>query len=86
MIDVLLAHLGTVVHKEQLAEAARASGASHHDDAVKSAVARLGQRIAVLGLVIRSIRGRGYLLEVEDPCPVHGTGSGAEDERFVART
>jgi hypothetical protein len=28
--------------------------------------------------VLRSIRGRGYLLELADPCPVHGRGSAAE--------
>jgi hypothetical protein len=78
MVELLVERLGSVVRKEELAAAADATGASDHEQAVKAAMNRLAKRLAPLGLVLRSIRGRGYLLELADPCPVHGRGSAAE--------
>ena len=75
MVELLVDRLGEVVRKDELAAAAAASGGSDHESAVKAAVARLGRRLAPLGLELRSIRGRGYLLQIADACPVHGTRS-----------
>jgi hypothetical protein len=78
MVELLLERLGRVVTKRELAAAAAAAGGSDHEDAVKAAMARLGRRVAPLGLTLRSIRGRGHLLEVLGTCPVHATPSAAE--------
>jgi hypothetical protein len=78
MMELLVDRLGQVVRKEELAEAAAASGGSDHQSAVKAAVARLGRRLAPVGLELKSIRGRGYLLQIADACPLHGTRSAAD--------
>ena len=70
--------MGSVVRKDELVAAAASAGGSSHADAVKAAMARLGRRLAPLGLVLRSVRGRGYLLEESCGCPVHGSRSAAE--------
>ena len=46
--------------------ACAAAGHSTHATALKAAVGRLERRLAPLGLRLRSIRARGYLLEVHD--------------------
>jgi hypothetical protein len=78
MVELLVDRIGSVVRKEELVAAAEATGASSHEEAVKAAMGRLVKRLAPLGLDVRAIRGRGYLLEVRNRCPVHGTRSAAE--------
>lgn len=78
MVGLLLERLGRVVTKEELVAAAAASGGSDHADAVKAAMNRLVRRIAPLDLELRSIRGRGYLLQIPDRCPLHGSVSAAK--------
>ena len=75
MVELLLDRLGRVVTKDELASAAAAAGGSTHGDAVKAAMNRLSRRIAPLGLELRSVRGRGYLLQLPDRCPVHGSSA-----------
>jgi len=78
MVELLIARIGSVVNREELAAAATRCGGSGNDEAVKAAMARLGRRLEPLGLALRCIRGRGYLLETDDACPLHGTRSAAD--------
>lgn len=78
MVELLVARIGSVVRKDELMAAAEAGGGSSHEEAVKAAMGRLVKRLAPLGLTLRAIRGRGYLLEVQNDCPVHGTRSAAK--------
>ncbi len=71
MAELLVERFGQVARREELTEAAGATGASQHDDAVKAAMGRLGKRLAPLGLELESIRGRGYLLQAAERCPSH---------------
>jgi len=73
MVELLVDHMGELVHKEDLVEAAAAAGGSPHEEAVKAALGRLAKRLGPVGLALRSVRGRGYILEAESACPVHGT-------------
>jgi hypothetical protein len=66
MARLLVERLDQVVRRDELVAACEAAGVSTHATAVKAAVGRLERRLAPLGLRLRSIRGRGYLLEVED--------------------
>lgn len=78
MVELLVARLGSVVRKDELSAAAASAGGSSHEEAVKAAMGRLVKRLAPLGLDLRAIRGRGYLLEARNACPVHGTRSAAD--------
>lgn len=72
---LLVDRLDCVVHHEELVAACAAAGVSTHATALKAAVGRLERRLAPVGLRLRSIRGRGYLLEVTDPLAGPGTGA-----------
>lgn len=78
MVELLVERIGSVVRRDELMAAAEAVGASSHEEAVKAAMGRLVKRLAPLGLDVRAIRGRGYLLEARNGCPVHGTRSAAD--------
>jgi two-component system, OmpR family, response regulator len=71
---LLVDELDRVVRREELAAVCEAAGVSAHATALKAAMGRLERRLAPVGLRLRSIRGRGYLLELDD-----GPGSGAAD-------
>jgi hypothetical protein len=75
MAELLLANLGRVVGRDELARAAADSGGSTNGEAVKAAATRLGRRLAPLGLELKAVRGRGYLLHAVDRCPVHPVGA-----------
>ncbi len=62
IISALIARLGTVVSRADLAAAGWPDGAPGRN-ALDVHVLRLRRRIASLGLAIRTIRSRGYLLE-----------------------
>jgi DNA-binding response OmpR family regulator len=64
--QLLIARLGRVVRHDDLVVACAAAGHSTHTTALKAAVGRLERRLAPLGLRLRSIRARGYLLELDD--------------------
>jgi len=57
-----------VVRRDDLAAAHAEAGGQPTEEALKAAVVRLGQRLGPVGLVIRTIRGRGYLLEHVSGC------------------
>jgi hypothetical protein len=78
MVELLVGRIGSVVRKDELVAAAASAGGSSHEEAVKAAMGRLVKRLTPLGLDLRAIRGRGYLLEARNACPVHGTRSAAE--------
>lgn len=63
---LLVERLNRLVHHEALVDACEAAGISTHATALKAAMGRLERRLAPVGLCLRSIRGRGYLLEVAD--------------------
>jgi DNA-binding response OmpR family regulator len=60
---LLVDELDRVVRHEELEAACAAAGVSTHATALKAAMGRLERRLAAVGLRLRSIRGRGYLLE-----------------------
>jgi hypothetical protein len=66
MARLLIDRLDQVVHRDELVTACRSAGVSTHATAVKAAIGRLERRLAPLGLRLRSIRGRGYMLEIDD--------------------
>jgi hypothetical protein len=62
MAKVLLERLGSVVSRERLAEAAWPDGAPG-DHALDVHVLRLRRRLDHVGLAIRTVRARGFVLE-----------------------
>ena len=66
LMTALVERFGAVVHRDDLALAGWPEGLPGRN-ALDVHVLRLRRRIAPVGLVIRTIRARGYLLEVEQP-------------------
>ncbi len=66
LTGALLERSGAVVSRELLARAGWPSGAPGRN-ALDVHVLRLRRRLAPVGLVIRTVRSRGYLLEQSDP-------------------
>lgn len=66
LMAALVDRLGAVVHRDDLAAAGWPDGLPGRN-ALDVHVLRLRRRIAPVGLVIRTIRARGYLLEVDEP-------------------
>jgi DNA-binding response OmpR family regulator len=64
--SALVSRLGTVVRREELAEAGWPEGAPGRN-ALDVHVLRIRRRVAPLGLAIRTVRSRGYLLEAGIP-------------------
>ncbi len=62
LTEALLERYGAVVSREHLAHAGWPEGAPGRN-ALDGHVLRLRRRINPLGLVIRTVRSRGYLLE-----------------------
>src|SRR5947208_8828398 len=58
----LIEHLGEVVGRAQLAAAAWPSGGPDHH-AIDVHIHKLRSRVEPLGLVIHTVRGRGFMLE-----------------------
>jgi DNA-binding response OmpR family regulator len=61
-----VSRLGTVVRREELASAGWPEGAPGRN-ALDVHVLRIRRRVAPLGLAIRTVRSRGYLLETASP-------------------
>jgi hypothetical protein len=61
--DLLVARIGQVVRREEIVAACAAAGTSTTASAVKAMIGRVGRRFALLGLELRNVRGRGYLLQ-----------------------
>jgi DNA-binding response OmpR family regulator len=66
LIGALLARIGAVVSRDALAQAGWPGGAPGRN-ALDVHVLRLRRRIDELGLKIRTVRSRGYLLEIVRP-------------------
>jgi len=66
LMTALVERFGAVVHRDDLAAAGWPDGLPGRN-ALDVHVLRLRRRIAPVGLVIRTIRARGYLLEVAPP-------------------
>jgi DNA-binding response OmpR family regulator len=64
MMKLLLSRFGAVVNREALAKAGWPDGATGRN-ALDVHVLRLRRRLEPLGLAIRTVRSRGYLLEIE---------------------
>ncbi|HEY6532675.1 MAG TPA: hypothetical protein VIY72_10235, partial [Acidimicrobiales bacterium] len=73
LAQLLFERFCTVVHRRELAAAYEAAGGTATEEALKAAVFRLGQRLAEVGLVLRTIRGKGYLLEARQGCRASAT-------------
>lgn len=65
LLSELVDNLGSVVARETLADATWPDG-SKGRNALDVHMLRLRRRVAQVGLVIRTVRARGYLLEVPD--------------------
>lgn len=70
LMTALVGRFGAVVHRDDLAQAGWPEGLPGRN-ALDVHVLRLRRRIAPVGLVIRTIRARGYLLEVDQPSADH---------------
>ena len=68
LISAMLDRLGAVVSREALARAGWPEGAPGRN-ALDVHVLRLRRRLAPVGLVIRTVRSRGYLLELSTSDP-----------------
>ncbi len=64
MMELLLSRYGAVVGRDALAKAGWPDGASGRN-ALDVHVLRLRRRLEPVGLVIRTVRSRGYLLETQ---------------------
>jgi hypothetical protein len=68
MAELLLSRFGAVVGRDALAAAGWPDGVNGRN-ALDVHVLRLRRRLEPLGLVIRTVRSRGYLLEAGDALP-----------------
>ena len=66
LAQVLSAHFGDLV---ELPELVRADGLSLSDGSVRVHLTRLRKRILPIGLVVKAVRGRGYVLDDERRSP-----------------
>jgi len=64
--QLLVDRLDNVVRRDELLALCDEAGLSDHAAALQAAVGRLERRFASVGLRLRSVRGRGYLLELDD--------------------
>ena len=62
VLQLLLDHLGSAVQVEQVIAAYVACGGTARRSSVRTALARLGRRIAPLGLELQSVGQRGVVL------------------------
>jgi hypothetical protein len=68
LVQLLVDRYRAVVRHDELADAYAAGGGRRTDDAIKAAFGRLAPRLELVGLALRSVRGRGYLLEPAHRC------------------
>ena len=66
LIRLLLANFGAVVTRQALREAAWPAGAPS-PSALTVQMVRLRSRVETVGLTVRTVRGRGYVLSWTDP-------------------
>jgi two-component system OmpR family response regulator len=63
VLEILLLQAGKVVAKDRIAQRLSVDGDALTDNAIEIYVHRLRKRIEPYGVVVRTIRGLGYLLE-----------------------
>lgn len=68
VLEVLLGRFGRVVSKERLLEQLYSYDKVVSQNAIEVYVHRLRKKIADTGLMLRTLYGRGYVLDYEDPC------------------
>lgn len=66
VLEILLLQAGKVVPKERIAQRLAEDGEALTDNAIEIYIYRLRKRIQNYGVMIRTIRGLGYLLESSD--------------------
>jgi hypothetical protein len=71
VVELLVTRVRELVRRDELVSAYGATGGSPNQVAVKAMLGRLVKRFAEVGLVLKSVRGRGYLLDAPNPCPLH---------------
>jgi hypothetical protein len=71
VVRLLVARVRQLVRREELLAAYEAEGGSANPVALKAMLGRLVKRFATVGLDLRAIRGRGYLLDAPNSCPLH---------------
>ena len=65
VLELLLIQAGKVVCKDRLAQRLSSEGDSLADNAIEVYIHRVRKRIEPYGMVIRTLRGLGYMLEVD---------------------
>ncbi|MGR9086157.1 MAG: response regulator [Gammaproteobacteria bacterium] len=65
-LEILLLHAGKVVCKDRIGQRLTADGDAMTDNAIEIYIHRLRKRIRPYGVIIRTVRGLGYLLERSD--------------------
>jgi hypothetical protein len=73
--NLLVEHVRELVRHDELVAVYEQNGGSPNPVAVKAMLGRLVKRFALVGLELRSVRGRGYLLDAPNPCALHGTSA-----------
>lgn len=63
LLELLLTRAGKVVAKEAIVQSLTSLDDMLSDNAIEQYISRLRRRLAPLGLVLRTVRGIGYLLE-----------------------
>ena len=75
LVDALIERFGAVVGRDTLRRSVW-PGSSPGRNVLDVHVLRLRRRLAPLGLVIRTVRSRGYMLEAEEPLALVQASSG----------
>jgi DNA-binding winged helix-turn-helix (wHTH) protein len=65
VVALLVDRYGRLVRKETLTAAYVEAGNSGDDASIRSLIARIGRRVARLGLRLHTVRGRGVMLDRE---------------------
>jgi hypothetical protein len=79
VVALLVTRVREVVHLDEITAVYSAAGGSADRTAVKAVMGRIVKRCAQVGLAVRSVRGRGYVLDAPNECPVHGGAANTKD-------
>lgn len=66
VLEILFIHVGKVVGKDRIAQRLATEGDALADNAIEVYIHRLRKRIEPYGVVIRTVRGLGYMIETTD--------------------
>lgn len=66
VLEILLARAGKVVTKQQITQALSAMDSDFSENAVEVYVYRLRKRLEGMGVAIKTVRGFGYMLDLEE--------------------